>query len=100
MAKDLGIFGPFVTQGLNLGLDVLTNAIPGGSKGREVACDAGELASRMGLEIFPKLRDGRLTNEERDAILAKFQENVPIETWTIAVAALKSGLDRVIGGIR
>ncbi len=89
---------PFLLEGLNIGIGMITKSIPGGSPALAAGCDAGELASRMGVVIFPKLKDGSLTQEEFNAIAAEFKAGVPASTFAIALAALKSSVDRVIGG--
>ena len=89
---------PFLLQGINLGITAIIKTVPGGSPAITAGCDAGELACKMGCVIFPKLRDGSLTQEEFTAIVGEFKAGVPAATFAVALAALKSAIDRTIGG--
>lgn len=90
---------PFLRQGINLGLGMLIKAVPGGSAVFGTACDGLELGAKMILAVVPKIRDGSLTVEEEDEILASFKANVPAGTYDMALKIVKSALDRVIGTI-
>lgn len=89
---------PFLLDGFNLGISAFTNALPGGNAGLEAGCDALELAGKMAVVIAPRLRDGKLSKEEAEAILGEFKQDVPAGTFILALSALKSTLDRVVGG--
>jgi hypothetical protein len=89
---------PFLRQGINLGIGMLIKAVPGGSVAFGAGCDALELAAKMILAVVPRIRDGNLSPDDEDAILNQFKSNVPVGTWNMALAVVKSALDRVIGG--
>ncbi len=89
---------PLLVQGLNLCIKFLTKSVPGGKVAFAACCDAGELAGKMLVVICPKIKDESLTEAELESILAEFKADVPQGTWNVALAAVRSALDRLVGG--
>lgn len=92
--SDIGnVMEGFLKAGINSGLTVLRAMGPAKF---EMACEAGAVSAKIMAEIFPALKDGKITDEEMNAIYTKFRGEVDNATWMKALEMVKSVVSRAV----